>query len=291
MKTKKIAPYIYVTPAMILMLAFTSFPAIKSIYLSFYNWDGFYTKTFCGLNNYLKIMRSDEFFLSLKNNLIFFLLTAGGGILFGLIIALSIASSKRINFFRFVFYIPCIISTTAAAYMWNFVYEPNYGVINTVLKYIGLGSLAHVWLGDDKTVILCIAITAIWQGAGLIILLLVTAINNIPEDLYESAYLEGIRPLQQAVYITIPLIKNVIVTIGLLNLMNSFKAFDLIYVMSNGGPGTSSYVLGILMYRKAFEGLQYNFATAVGVISIIIVGAISILYMKITGYYEESVEY
>jgi len=291
MKKSKLAPYIYVSPAILLMLVFTAFPAIQSIYLSFFNWDGFSSKTFCGIMNYIKIINSDEFPLSLKNNLLFFLMTGLGTIVLGLIIALAISNHKRVNFYRFVFYLPVIISTSAAAYLWNYVYEPNFGILNTVLKAIGLNSLAQNWLGDDKTVLASIAVTAVWQGVGLTILLFITAINNIPDDLYESAFLEGINVFQKALYITIPLIRNVIVTIGLLSLLNAFKAFDLIYVMTNGGPGTSSYVLGILMYRKAFEGLQYNFATAVGVIAMIIVGVISVIYMKTTGYYEESVEY
>lgn len=267
LKDKK-AILIFVFPALLVFIVVILLPICFSVYYSLLKWDGIGKETFVGIKNYLNLFinNTDGFTKSVKNSFILALLSVFIQLPLSLILAMVLARGvKGENFFRTVYFIPVIISTVVIGQLWMKIYNPNYGMLNVILKKIGLASLAQPWLASTKTALGAAFIPIVWQYIGYHMLLMYAAIKSISPDIYEAGKIDGASEIQMAAKITIPLIKPILQVCVVFAVTGSFKAFDLIYILTNGGPLHASEVPSTLMYNTIFNKYMYGYGSSMSI--------------------------
>jgi len=270
-KNKKII-LAFILPALIIYLLIVIVPILNTIYYSFFRWNILDTTRFNGLRNYINLFTKDAIFIkSMKNT--FLMMFWSLVVQTPLAIALAIAISGRIKgkrYFKTVFFLPNILSSVAIGLLWTFVYNPEFGIVNRLLSAIGLGRFTRLWLADEKTVMGSVIAAICWQFVGYHMIIYLAAIENIPSDLKEAALIDGVNQIGMVRYIILPLIKPIIGIDTVLMATGSLRFFDLIYVMTNGGPNHASEVIASYMYYKSFRDYQYGYGSAVSVVLLIL---------------------
>jgi len=259
---------VFVLPSFLLFALIVILPIFMSGYYSMLNWDGIGEGKFVGLQNFIDLFRnsSEGFGKSIMNSLILAVLSVFVQLPIALILALILASGvKGEGFYRTVFFIPVIISTVVIGQLWMKVYNPSYGLLNTLLNNIGLGSLSRAWLGETKTALIAAFIPSVWQYIGYHMLLMYAAIKTIPDEIYEAARIDGASAFKTALRITIPLIRPIIKVCIIFAIIGSLKVFDLVYILTNGGPVHSSEVPSTLMYNTIFNKYMYGSGSAMAI--------------------------
>lgn len=275
--------YLFLAPALILLLGFMGFPLYRSLELSLFEWKGLMPRHWVGLENFERLFRDKYFWGALSHTVVFAIAATVGTVGVGFLLALAI--SRRVplhGLFRFAFYLPVMLPMTVVAALWARIYEPNYGLLNTVLNNIGLGFLAQPWLGSLDLALPAIIVVCIWQYAGFPMIVLLAAMEGIPEDLHQAAELDGANEFQRMRDIVLPMIWPVLVSITVIQIIFSLKVFDLVWVMTKGGPAERSSVLGTYLYRKAFEQQEYGYASAVAVAMFAVIFTVTYLYYRLT---------
>lgn len=254
-------------PALLIYVLFAIYPIILSFYYSVMDWDGFTDMKFIGLKNFVKIFHDPIFWNSTENNIFVVLASVFGQIPIALFIALLLNSKiKGAKIFRTIGFMPVVISTVIISITWNLIYNSKDGLLNTFLHGIGLGSLAQNWLGDPKWAMASVCITIIWQFVGLYLIIFLAALQNVPTDIVEAARIDGASEWMITWKITLPMIWDAIIVAVILCISGSLRTFDLIYVMTNGGPSHATDVMALYMFNKTFDGLQYGYGSAVSVV-------------------------
>jgi len=266
---------------------------LGGIYYSFFDWSGTSSvKEFIGLDNYQRIFHDAVIPKAILNDYFFVFIKLIGIMLLALFFAVALTQLKikEAPFYRIVFFFPNIMSVVVIGILWQFIYDPNIGVVNGVLRSIGLEEWARPWLGDMTWALPSVAIPAIWAGIGLFMLLLMGGITNIPKSLYEAAHIDGASEWQQFWKITVPLIwpqiKTSIIYIVITSLNGSFV---LVQVMTSGGPGMATEVMGSYLYQKAFEDFQFGYGAAIGVL-ILVISLVTVVVLQFI-LKKEKVEY
>lgn len=261
---------VFIMPALILYTLFVLLPILNSIYLSFFQTDLMSRQSFVGLKNYRNLL-NDKFFLkAVRNNL---LLVAGSliahlplALLFGNALFKKIRGSK---FFQSVFFLPSVICGAGVGLLFNMVYNSEFGIINTLLDFLNLGSLKHAWLSEEKTVMIALIIVVMWKFVGYHMIIQLAAMKAIPQSLFEAARIDGASSMQQFFNITLPLIKHVIKIDVILIITGSLKYFDLVWSMTKGGPNHASEVMATYMYYQGFRTLKFGYASAIGAVMLV----------------------
>ncbi|WP_026702640.1 carbohydrate ABC transporter permease [Salibacterium aidingense] len=254
-------------PPLLIYLIFSIIPIFISFYYSFMSWDGFADMQFIGLNNYIEAFKDSTFWRSVKNNILVVLASVIGQISIGLTLALLL--NQKLSggkFFRTIGFLPVVISTVVISITWKMIYNSEDGMLNNFLGIIHLDFLARNWLGNPETAMYAILITIIWQFVGLYFIIFLSALQTVPKEMLEAAVLDGASEIQKTFYITVPAIKNVILVSIVLCISGSLKTFDLIYVMTNGGPAHSTEVMATYMYHETFSGLNYGYGSTISVL-------------------------
>ncbi len=266
---------LFLCPALLLIVLFLYYPFFMSFFRSFFKWDGFFTSEFIGLANYKRMFMDTTIHKALKNTMYLMFLACFIQVGIGLIIAVFTDSiSKGAKFYRTVFFFPIVISSTAIGLMFKLFYVYDGGLLNTLLNFLNLESV--VWL-TEKSAMTAVAVPVIWQYVGFYFVILLTAIGRIPDDIYESAYLDGINGFEKTIYFTIPLIWDVIKVCFILAITGALKVFDLIYVITQGGPLRASEVLGTYMYQKTFVDYRYGYGSTIAILIVVLGLVISYL--------------
>lgn len=269
MKQKSRSRLIYsvllLVPALIFIVTFMIVPLIKTIYYSFTAWYNFsQTKTFIGLANYKQFFTDPVIKIALRNTmlLIVFALIFQVGV--ALILAICVdAVPHGFKFFRTVYFFPIVISATAIGLMFSLIYKYDYGLLNYIVQLFG--GEPQVWLTKERSIYMLL-VPVCWQFIGFYFVVYLTAIANIPGDIYESAVLDGVKPLQKAIYITVPMLKSTLTANIVLVVSGCFRVFDMVYVITGGGPMNSSQLLSSYMYYKAFADYNTGYASALAII-------------------------
>ena len=270
------AYYAFLAMPLALYFVFFIYPNASALIWSLFKWDGMAPKMkFVGLKNFIDLLTKEAiFYTALKNTFVYTIILMIGSNLMGLIVALLIHKTSKVNnIFRTVFYLPGVLATVAIASMWTLgIYNPNFGVLNTVLKAIGLGALATPWLGNPNTALICVAIVHVWQNMGFSMILYIAGLQDIPEELYEAASIEGASKWQTTWHITLPLLRRVASIVMVLVLIFGMRSFDLIFIMTGGGSafGTTE-VLSTLLFREGFTFRKVGYANAISVVLLFVV--------------------
>lgn len=253
-------------PALVIYAVFAIYPIIQSFYYSLVEWNGFSGKTFIGLDNYVKLFQDPLFWNSAKNNIFIVIASVLGQVPIALFIALLLNRKlKGVKIFRTIGFMPVVLSTVVISLTWNLIYNTKNGMINELLRAVGLDFLAQNWLGDTKWSMIAVSITVIWQFIGLYLIIFLAALQNIPEEVLEAAKIDGASEWVTTWKITVPIIWDTIIVAVILCISGSLRTFDLIYVMTHGGPSHSTDVMALYMFNETFTKLQYGYGSAVSV--------------------------
>lgn len=260
----------FLFPSFVILTLIIIVPIVMSSYYSLLKWDGFGKGEFIGLKNYINLFKDKAFLMSVKNSLIFAASSVFIQLPFSLLLALVI--SKGIKFERFfvtVYFIPVIISTVVIGQLWMKIYHPEYGVLNIFLKAVGLNNLAKEWLGSKETALGASVVPVLWQYIGYHMLLMYAGIKSISSDIFEAAKIDGASWLKTSTHITIPLLKPILKVSLTFAVVGSLKVFDLVYVLTRGGPARASEVTSTLMVETIFKSNKYGYGSAMAIFVII----------------------
>ena len=270
--SNKKAVFIFLLPALVLFLTIIIVPIFMSVTYSLTEWDGIGKKVFTGFDNYkeLFLTNSDGFWRAVKNSLIF----AAGSVFvqlpISLILALILARGvKGERFYVSVYFIPVLISTVVIGQLWMKIYNPQYGLLNTVLRSMGLEQLTGNWLGDTKKVIFAVIVPVLWQYIGYDMLLMYASVRAISEEICLAARIDGANGIQTALHITIPLMKPILKVCVTFAVVGSLKNFDLVYVMTGGGPAGASQLPSTLMVETIFSRNMYGYGSSMAIFIIL----------------------
>lgn len=279
----RLAPYLFLAPALIWYLIFLVYPMYQSLVISLMDWDGLSANIdYVGLDNYRRLFFADDTArLALRNNVLWTLGTLLLPTIMGLLLAVALDRKLRgRTFLRAIFYAPAILPLVAVGMIWAWMYNPQFGFINTILREIGLGHLARGWLSVFETALPATFITAIWGGVGFPMVLYLAALQAIPQEQYEAAKMDGANARQLFFRITLPWLREAHVIVFSLAVINSFKTFDLIYTMTYGGPGRITQVLGTWMYFNAFQYYHAGYGAAIAWVIAAITLVMAIPYIR-----------
>ena len=270
-----------VLPGLLLFVFAILAPICLSVYYGFTDYSGMGTADFIGLANYKELLHDKAFAISLRNSL----LLAIGFICVQHPLAMIVAAvldklgGKGENFFRCVYFIPNVISVAVIAYLWKFIYNPDFGLLNNIIKAFG-GKGDINWFSTD-TAIWSVLIVLIWHGFGWGMLIYYTGIKNIDPTLYEAAAIDGASQTQTFLRITLPLMKPVIQVNVTMAVISALKQMETVYLLTNGGPGNSTQFAANYLYQQAFKAFKYGYGNAIGVVFIIICLIVTVLLNKI----------
>jgi len=285
MSKRKIGTLVFLAPAVVLVTVFVYMFLAQSIHMSFTNLRFGRVATWIGLGNYIRMFTRDAAFqTSLLNTLkltaVFIGLTIPLGLFLAILLDLGV---KAKGLFRTIFLIPLSFSFVASSVMWVWAFLPETGTINTILRAIGLSSLAQPWISSGSQSLLSVALVYIWQFSGFATLVYYTGISSVDPAIIEAAGIDGASTWRKYWHIVIPQLKPATVTVLILTLMYSLKCFDLVWMMTGGGPGYSSEVLATFMYKVTFSQSKFGYGASIGVVllllSVVVVAAFMI-YMK-----------
>jgi len=264
-------------PALTLYVLFVIWPILRSFWYGFFDWNGLSDPVFSGLDNFAKIFADPVFWQSLKNNLYVVVASVLFQIPLGLIAAVLLNGRvKGAGFFRTAFFIPMVLSTVVVGLLWSTLLNSQAGPVNALLMMMGMGfNQTPDWLGDPQLAIFTLCGVIVWQFVGLYMIIFLAALQNIPEELLEAAAIDGATPTDQLWRIQLPLVWPTVVASVVLCISGSMRSFDLIFVMTQGGPANATEVMATYMYNKTFAVSQYGYGSAVSlVISVISFGLI-----------------
>jgi raffinose/stachyose/melibiose transport system permease protein len=274
--------YLMGAPAAILFIIFYLYPALNTLRYSATRWNGIDPVEFVGVRNFVNLLTNDDLFLKvLGNNVRFTLLVVLFQTSFALLCAIFLVkNTKTTIFLRTLYFFPTILSSVSVAMIWLFLYDPNVGVINTTLTKIGLDSLALNWLGSESTALYAIAFTQVWFHTGQMMVIYIAGLQQIPAELYEAAEVDGATRWQQFRNVTWPMSIPTTGVVIAYTTIQSFRAFDLVFSMTNGGPNNSSSIFATLIYVTGFFEYKVGYAAAQTVFMIVTIVVISWLQRR-----------
>ncbi|AEI43554.1 carbohydrate ABC transporter permease [Paenibacillus mucilaginosus] len=260
---------LYVLPSLLLILGIIYVPIILTGYYGLMQWDGVSPMTFIGLENYKTLLQDAAFGSSMLHSFLFAVLSTLSLSVYMLIALVLSGQIKGANLLRKIYLIPMLLSSVAIAQLWLKIYHPSSGILNSFLEALGVEETPD-WLADPDIVLTALFVPILWQYAGFYILIYYAALKNIPSSLIEAARIDGANSLQIALRIKLPLAAEVIKVTVVLAVVGSLKYFDLIYVMTDGGPNGASEVMASYMYSKAFRSFDFGYASAIGFFLLIV---------------------
>lgn len=280
--------FICVAPAVILFTVFMVIPTLQVFWLSLFKWGGYSAegKTFVGLSNFQKLLGDEKFLKSFQNTILLIVLVTIVTFAFALVFAgiLTREKIKGQNFFRIIFYIPNILSVVVIAAIFNAIYDPNSGLLNSILSlFRSVKDNPVLWLGDRKLVVFSLAGAMVWQAIGYYMVMYMASMSAVPESLYESASLEGAGRVRQFFQITIPLIwTNIRTTLTFFIISSINLSFLFVKAMTSGGPDGASEVFLSYMYQQAYTNSSYGYGMAIGVVVFLFSFALSAIVNAVT---------
>ena len=286
MKTSTSAAYLFLTPALTAIFVFFFIPVIAAFVISFTDFDiyalnSYGNSRFIGLKNYINLFNDPLFWTSLKNTF-YFVLVAGPLSIAVSLSAAILLSSKLIKLkplFRLTYFIPVVTTLVAVAIVWRFIYHPKFGLLNYFLSFFGINEID--WLGDPFWAMPAIIIMAVWKNFGYNMIIFIAGLQNIPEDLYEAAMIEGANGWQRFKSITLPMLAPTTLFVSIITMIGFFQLFAEPYVMTQGGPLNSTLSIVQYMYQEGFRWWNMGYSTAIAFVLFIIIFIGTLIQFKL----------
>lgn len=278
------AAYVFLAPALLLLLVFNVVPLVQGVLVSLQQWDGVNPQpSFVGLANYARAFTDDVFRASLLNALGFGLVGLLGGGTLGLAMALAVNARPRgAHAYRAIFFLPWILSVVVVGFLWVWLLDPAVGPLNKVLYAWNLGEWAHAWLAEPETAFPTVSAIYVWAHWGIGFLLFLSGLQNVPPDVLEAAAIDGAGPLARFRYVVWPLLLPIAVVVSVLTLLLALQIFGTILVTTNGGPGFHTEVPTLRIYKESFQFFRFGVAAAMSIIfgAILIVVSLGQLWLS-----------
>lgn len=274
---------LFLLPAIAMMIFSVYIPFAWNGVLSFQKWNGFKAATWVGFDNYKNLLTDKIAQHSLWNSIFLAVFSTLGAVILGLLLAAFIfkVTEKEGAIYRLILFLPVMLPTAVVGLLFAFVFNPEMGLLNNLLKSIGLGSLATVWLENKGTVMWCIVAVNIWKMSGLTMMLSFASMKMLPESIFESSKLEGATYKHQYIRLILPLIKPTVLMSAVYTLVVNFKSFDIVFVLTRGGPGTVSQTVPINMVKTAFNFSEFGYAAAMGLVFALVVMLVVTIVNKV----------
>ncbi|MEG0720390.1 MAG: sugar ABC transporter permease [Lachnospiraceae bacterium] len=284
---KKMEPYLFILPVLIVLLVMFGYPLINSFIMAFQNYkltapDDIY---FIGLDNFRKLFGDRDTLMILKNSFVYVLASVAGQFFLGLVLAVALKKQFRgRGLYQSIVFLPWAFSGFVVGLIFRWSFNGEYGVVNNLLLKLGVINDSVAWLGTPGLSLTVVILAMIWMGIPFFAIMILAALQSIPGDVYEAADVDGCGTIRQFFQITMPYIKPTIITTVLLRTIWVFNSLDLIVIITNGGPANSSQTLPAYMYSKAFGSYDFGFAAALGVVLMLILGIYALIFLKVTKY-------
>ena len=273
----------FVLPALVLYAVFMLYPFAGSIYLSLTDWNGSSAaKDFVGLANYVDLLTDNRMWKAFSHNLVWVALGTLSPIVIGFVLALLLWSGARFVLpLRTLFFVPYVLPSVVIAVVWGWIYNPLFGPLNLALERFGFESLARGWLGDPKTALVAVLIAAIWGTFGFVVVVLLAALQNVDTDLIDAAVIDRANWFRRARHVILPEIAGPLTMVTAVTLIGGFTVFDIVFVMTGGGPGLATEVLGTYTYKMAFGRNAVGYGAALSMLKTIVPLVSSILFVRL----------
>jgi len=285
---RRLTGFLFVLPTVVFFLGFIAYPFLRSLYVSMTSWSGYGQPRFIGLANFRFLFEDPVFFQALRTTLVFTVVAT----VLQTVIPLLLAALVNVGWrggtlFRTVIFLPQVVSLMVSGLVWQLMYDPNFGTVNRILDSVGLGGLARSWLGDPNTALWALLVVSLWQAVGFYLVMYYAGLQSIDRHLYEAARVDGANRWQEFTRITVPLLRPITAVVITLNLINGLKVFDLVYVMTGGGPNHATEVLGTYTYSLALGSSAgavpaLGYATSVSVIIFVLCALTVLLQSRVT---------
>lgn len=258
--------WLYLLPAILLYVGFVIYPLVQGFWLSLFEWDGFTTPSWVGLDNYISVVSDPGLREAFTHSLVLILFYCVAPISVGLLVTAILSSRpmRGATAYRAVLFLPQILPAIAIGVVWRWMYAPN-GPINTGLDAVGLTDISRGWLGDFTWALPAIGLVGTWAAFGFVMVLMLAGVQRIATDLYDAARVDGAGRLAEFFAVTLPGLRNELILATAVTLIAAFRVFDLIYVTTTGGPGTSTTVPAWLVYRESFQYFHVGLGAAIGI--------------------------
>ena len=278
-KKRNMEALAFTVPALAILGVFVFYPLVRNIIYSFQSFTlSSVTKEWVGLKNYATLFSDKVILTCLKNNILYALISIVIQVGFGLVLAAvleDVAFRKLAPTLRSIYFIPTVISMTVVCLLFDFIYDPQMGLLNSFLEMIGLESLTKIWLGSKKTAMYAVIAVSQWQSTGYVAMLFIVAIQKIPRDLFEAAEVDGASKIKQFFYITVPQVRQMFFVTMLLTVSGAFTVFNEPYILTSGGPGTATMVLSLHMYQTGFVKNNMGYASTIAMLIFVITAVLS----------------
>ena len=278
-KKRNLQALAFAVPAILILGIFVYFPLIENFIYSFQSFTlSSATKEWVGFDNYRHLFSDKIILVSLKNNILYAVISIVIQVGFGLVLEAvleDIAFHKFAPALRSIYFIPTVISMTVVCLLFDFVYNPQMGLLNSFLELVGLDGFTRVWLGSKKTAMYAVIAVSQWQSTGYVAMLFIVAIQKIPRDLYEAAEVDGAGKLKRFFYITVPQVRQMFFVTMILTVVGAFTVFNEPYILTGGGPGTATMVLSLHMYQTGFVKNNMGYASTIAMLIFIITAILS----------------
>ena len=278
-KKRNLQALAFAVPAILILGIFVYFPLIENFIYSFQSFTlSSATKEWVGFDNYRHLFSDKIILVSLKNNILYAVISIVIQVGFGLVLAAvleDIAFHKFAPALRSIYFIPTVISMTVVCLLFDFVYNPQMGLLNSFLELVGLDGFTRVWLGSKKTAMYAVIAVSQWQSTGYVAMLFIVAIQKIPRDLYEAAEVDGAGKLKRFFYITVPQVRQMFFVTMILTVVGAFTVFNEPYILTGGGPGTATMVLSLHMYQTGFVKNNMGYASTIAMLIFVITAILS----------------
>lgn len=279
-KKDALTGYMFIAPALISFVIFVIYPVIASFVISGFDWGILSSPSFIGLENYKTLFKDPVFLESLKNTFSWVILYVPVSISVSLIVALAMDMPLRgIGFFRTMFYLPVMTPMVVCALLFVWIYHKDFGVLNYLLSFLNIPPIG--WLNDRSISLISVALMSVWKHSGYNMLILLSALQGIPESLYEAAALDGITPWRKLINIKLPLIMPSMYFVVLTSVIDAFQVFTEVFIMTKGGPGYSTHTVSYYLFANAFEYGKMGYACAMSVVMFIIILTVTLIQDKV----------
>lgn len=279
MKKRNMEALAFVVPALAILGVFVFYPLVRNIIYSFQSFTlSSATKEWVELKNYATLFSDKIILTCLKNNILYALISIVIQVGFGLVLAAvleDVAFRKLAPTLRSIYFIPTVISMTVVCLLFDFIYDPQMGLLNSFLEMIGLDGLTKIWLGSKKTAMYAVIAVSQWQSTGYVTMLFIVAIQKIPHDLYEAAEVDGASKIKRFFYITVPQVRQMFFVTMILTVSGAFTVFNEPYILTGGGPGTATMVLSLHMYQTGFVKNNMGYASTIAMLIFVITAILS----------------
>ncbi|GGD89053.1 carbohydrate ABC transporter permease [Microbacterium murale] len=278
----RLTPYLFILPAAAIYGVFLIVPLVQTAVMSFWKWDGLSpVYEWIGFDNYVRMFSDGTVWSAAGNNLKWVVL-AVFPIVIGLALALILqqARPRGRTAYRAIYFLPYVLPTVVVALAWGWIYHPSFGTLNSGLEAIGLGALAQNWTGDSNLALFALATAANWTGFGFCMTLFLSGLNAVDPALYDAAKVDGTSAWQRFRYVTLPAIANTTNIVVLVVFINTVRVFDIVFVMTGGGPAGATEVLGTKIYRGTFQDLDIGYGSAIAMFMVLLILVTTVVYLR-----------